>query len=230
MFKKILAYLGNAEAQFAIGKYYYHGGDYFQERDLEKAFYWLMKAAEQGYEESYIFIAALYERLPPPEHDHEYFEWLEKAADAGDMWAVAEQARLYRLGIRTNKDMKKAAKLYLILANKGCTYSQQMLDELNRAKIYKDKLDEEINKDNHKRIVPEVEIKTLLNLYKGEIEVHREQALKYNKDVVERIETLLKNTKKRILKDNDGQVCEIRLLTEEQMEDFNEYAGFRNNV
>lgn len=39
---------GDAEAQFALGEYYYRG-DKDREQDYEQAVYWYRKAAEQGH-------------------------------------------------------------------------------------------------------------------------------------------------------------------------------------
>ena len=123
MLTKILAHLGVPWAMYELGE------DYFNDDNDEKALYWFKKAIDKGQVVSYSFIASIYRDMGE-DHQLDYYEWLQKAVNVGDISATNEMARLCRFGIITHKQTKRAAELYKKAADKGCSHAKEMLEEM----------------------------------------------------------------------------------------------------
>lgn len=80
---KKVAEQGYAECQFILGVVYYYGEDGI-EQDLDKAFYWFSKAAEQNYADAQRSLAQMYDHGEGVPKDLEMASyWKSKAAQKG---------------------------------------------------------------------------------------------------------------------------------------------------
>ena len=98
------------------------------EHDVSKAKKWYLKAAEQGNTEAMASLAFGYSKLANDEEQaayfpcfgykkKEYFKWLNKGVEAGDMKAACKLALEYSIGEEIEKDDNKALELYQLAAD-----------------------------------------------------------------------------------------------------------------
>jgi TPR repeat protein len=91
---------GDAEAQYALGMYYYGGVGVVQ--DFNQAAYWYKKVAEQGNANAQYFLGRCYENgIGVVQDYHQAVEWYRKAAAQGNF--VAEEAKAALQRIRQRK-------------------------------------------------------------------------------------------------------------------------------
>lgn len=75
---------GDAEAQFALGEYYYHAAE-DGAQDYEQAVYWYRKAAEQGHASAQARLGYFYYTGWGVPRDYDLSaSWYRKAAEQGD--------------------------------------------------------------------------------------------------------------------------------------------------
>jgi len=83
------------------------------ERDLNKAFEWYTKSAEQGDEYAQYNLGVIYKNGQGVESDNKKaFEWYTKAAAQGNIDAQTDLGRLYATGEGVEKDLDKAIELF----------------------------------------------------------------------------------------------------------------------
>src|SRR2546430_2679191 len=83
------------------------------EKNLEKAFYWYQKAAENGYNDAQCNIAYLHYIGEETEKNLEKaFYWYQKAAEYGNDVAINNLAACYENGEGTEKNLEKAFYLF----------------------------------------------------------------------------------------------------------------------
>ncbi|RIA78640.1 hypothetical protein C1645_842787 [Glomus cerebriforme] len=79
------------------------------EENLEKAFYWYQKAAENGNSDAMCNLAIFYENgFGTEENLEKAFYWCQKAAEIGDQNSMNNLANCYKIGFGTEKDLEKA--------------------------------------------------------------------------------------------------------------------------
>ena len=119
------AELGNAEAQWRIGDYYYAGLEV--DKDYNKAFIWYKKSADQGYAKAQCKIGDCYFFSQGVDKDkNKAFVWYKKSADQGYAEAMCKLGQSYSFGWGVQEDDKMAERYLLSAAYKG--YSQAYLE------------------------------------------------------------------------------------------------------
>ena len=99
---------GNPAAQLTAGKAYYHGDRV--DRDPEKAYIWIHKAAQAGLPEAQYYLALCYSGSICIEQNPEaYRKWMKKAADQGYAEAQCEYAQEFLMhSARSLEEAKEA--------------------------------------------------------------------------------------------------------------------------
>ncbi|UZO16608.1 uncharacterized protein OCT59_007991 [Rhizophagus irregularis] len=122
----------NEEAMFNLANRYYNGEE--TEKNLEKAFHWYQKSAENGKENAMFNLAIYYENGEGTEKDLEKaFHWYQKAAENGHINAMNYLSICYHNGEGIEKDLEKAIYWYQEAAENGNICAMNYL-----AEIYKD--------------------------------------------------------------------------------------------
>ncbi|CAB4393543.1 unnamed protein product [Rhizophagus irregularis] len=92
---------------FNLANCYYNGEG--TEKNLEKAFHWYQKAAENGNEDSMFHLANYYKYGEGTKKNLEKaFYWYQKAAENGNKFAMFHLAKCYENGEETEKNLEKA--------------------------------------------------------------------------------------------------------------------------
>lgn len=115
------AEMGYAPAQCGLARCYRHG--YGVEENIEKAFEWYRKAAEQDCMEAYLAMGD----LMCHHHRELSFIWYQKAADFGDSGALYETGLCYELGRGTPVNFDRAKQCYAKAAEQGCITAKRTM-------------------------------------------------------------------------------------------------------
>ena len=107
---KQAANLGNVDAMFCTGVYYYFGGmTLVTPQDLPQAFAWFKKAAENGHVNAMLWTGELYrDGEGVVQNIREAIQWFEKSSEGGNSWAALDLGRIYRDGTGVKQDFVKA--------------------------------------------------------------------------------------------------------------------------
>ncbi len=121
---EVLANLGDAEAQYQLGRRYLGGNG--TEKDPKKAGFWFKKAARNGHIISQRILATMYYNgiglLKAPAHA---LKWFRKAAENGDTVSQIALADMYYRGIGMRRpNMKQAWRWMMAAAQKGDAMAQ----------------------------------------------------------------------------------------------------------
>ncbi len=121
---EVLANLGEAEAQYQLGRSYLTGNG--TEKDLKKAGFWFSKAARNGHILSQRTLAIMYYSgiglRKAPAHA---LKWFRKAAENGDTVAQAALADMYYRGLGMRRpNMKQAWRWMMAAAENGDPMAQ----------------------------------------------------------------------------------------------------------
>ncbi|CAB4487422.1 unnamed protein product [Rhizophagus irregularis] len=101
----------NEEAMFNLANRYYNGEE--TEKNLEKAFHWYQKSAENGKENAMFNLAICYENGEGTEKDLEKaIYWYQEAAENGNICAMNYLAEIYKDGKVTEKNFNKTLYWY----------------------------------------------------------------------------------------------------------------------
>lgn len=110
------AQLGNAEAQNDLGVFYQSGRGV--PLNLQKAFYWISKAADQGVAVAMYNLGQMYyEGIGCPKDDCKAFYWWNKSAIAGHKNGIQNTAVAYYTGVGTPINIKQAEYFFLKAAD-----------------------------------------------------------------------------------------------------------------
>lgn len=135
---------GHVEAQFILGKYYFHGCGYDVEdvlhgrivsvevvaRDPDKAVKWWRAAAEQGHAGAQFGLGMCYEKGNGVAcDDGEAIKWYRTASEKGNGMAMFALAKYYRDGIIVEQDLNTARTLYEKAAEQGIRRTRDLPDE-----------------------------------------------------------------------------------------------------
>ena len=116
---QLLARIGNARAQNALGDYYY------DQKQYKKAFSWYKKSAEQGFAQAQYNLAWCYEAGEGvKKNETKAFEWYQKSADQGFAKAQHNLGICYYNGIGCDPDKYKAFEWYKKSAEQGLANAQ----------------------------------------------------------------------------------------------------------
>lgn len=137
---------GNVDAQYDLAECYYEG--YGIEKDLEKAYFWYSKAADQGDAEAIYSLGWMYMNGEfVAKNFDKGFQLYTTAAEKGSSSAQFAIGELYYDGEQVNKDYEKAYKWFLKAAEQdhdeaqfslGWMYQhgQGVEEDLNKAKMW----------------------------------------------------------------------------------------------
>ena len=118
MIKKA-AELGNAKAQTVLAVFY------AETDDLEKAFEWYLKAAEQGSPDAMCEVGKYYrEGYGVKKNPEEGVRWLLKSAEKGNDEAARQLGYCYKNGAGVKKDLAEAFKWFIKSAEQGNAQAQ----------------------------------------------------------------------------------------------------------
>jgi len=114
---------GDPDAQYAVACRYDSGNGV--SRDFEKAFYWWMKAAQQGHSVAQFNLASMYENGDGvPKNYDEAFKWYSLSANQGYAGAINCVGNFYKEGFGVEKNLEEAFKHFQSAAQKknawGC--------------------------------------------------------------------------------------------------------------
>lgn len=109
---------GDPSAQYDLA-WYYKLGDYI-EKDLSLAFYWFMKAAQNGYAEAQHNVGLMFEKGEGIEADATAaIDWYLKGAEQGHVQCEYDLGYCYHHGIGVDEDLVMSYYWYRQAANKG---------------------------------------------------------------------------------------------------------------
>lgn len=115
---------GDVHAQNELGMAYYHGERGFQE-NKEKAFYWFMKAAKQGFALAQYNVGNYYHfGKGVPQNYEEAFKWYKKAARKEHNGAIYNLGVMYHEGLWVKKNSRVAFRYFLKAAQSGYVDAQ----------------------------------------------------------------------------------------------------------
>ncbi|WP_439239162.1 tetratricopeptide repeat protein [Lonepinella sp. BR2919] len=113
---------GDPIYQFELGK------KYSKQKDYQKSFYWIQKAAEQGVSEAQVRLGALYFLGQGVQKDaKQAFYWFEKGAKQGNDIGQYMVGSFYRDGNEVKQDYKQAIYWYQKSAEQGNSAAQNNL-------------------------------------------------------------------------------------------------------
>ncbi len=128
---RLIAELGNAEAQVALGLCYYNG-ESVTKNDNE-AMKWFQRAAAQGEAGAQCLLGLGYASgTGVPKDMHEAVKWLVKAGNQGQTKAQLELASLYFLGNGVERDYRQSMKWCRMAADQGDPDAQYMYGSFYR--------------------------------------------------------------------------------------------------
>ncbi len=110
---------GIADAQYALSQIYHNSGGIPEEK-RKQARYWLERAARAGYDTAELDLGIwLIDGVDGPVDYARGFQWMERAAEGGNVMAENRLAHLYRNGIGTKQDRTEAAAWYIVSRRSG---------------------------------------------------------------------------------------------------------------
>lgn len=113
------AELGDPNSRYSLGWNHDVGRD-GEERDLNKAFYWYLLAAQQGHTKAQNAVGLSYQNGEGVEKDFaQAIAWLTKSAQSGNVYALTNLGRTYQFAKGVDKDMGKAIEFYRLSALQG---------------------------------------------------------------------------------------------------------------
>lgn len=115
----------DADEQFELGLCYLNGDGIPQ--DMQKAVYWLIKAAEQGYVEAQAFLGDSFHEMGDIK---KAVYWWAKAAEQGDASSQNNIGTCYANGEGLSKDLEKAVYWYTKAIEQGYELAQTNLENL----------------------------------------------------------------------------------------------------
>lgn len=122
------AKMGNATAQYYLGKMYYEGQCVGGSRNYDKAAEWYRKSAEQGNAEAQCYLGYMYTNgLGVSQDNAKAVEWYRKSAEQGDATAQYYLGYMYENGRGVSQDNAKAMEWFRKSAEQGNTDAQYQL-------------------------------------------------------------------------------------------------------
>lgn len=112
------AEMGDKDAQFNLALIY-HKGHYGIPRDIKKAIYWYEKAVAQNVLDAITNLGAIFMNSQDKSEQERAFHLLNRACEAGDIYAAFNIGNCYKLGIGVEKDSQKALECYKQAFKKG---------------------------------------------------------------------------------------------------------------
>lgn len=124
------AKMGNATAQYYLGKMYYEGQCVGGSRNYDKAAEWYRKSAEQGNAEAQYELGCMYYDGKGVSRDYaKAAEWYQKSAEQGNAAAQFSLGYMYNKGEGVSKDYAKVVEWYLKFAEQGDPFVVHAVDE-----------------------------------------------------------------------------------------------------
>ena len=116
--------LGNSDAQYMMGEFYYKGcPELYLDCEYTMAFLWYMKAAKQNHIDAALNLAYFYENGIGTQKDAESgVAWYKKCAELGNADAMNNLANCYSVGRGVERNYRTAAEYYKKAADKGNTF------------------------------------------------------------------------------------------------------------
>ena len=125
------AKMGNATAQYYLGKMYYEGQCVGGSRNYDKAAEWYRKSAEQGNAEAQCYLGYMYTNgLGVSQDNAKAVEWYRKSAEQGNAVAQCQLGYMYKLGRGISQDYVKAVEWCRKSAEQGYVYAQYDLGRM----------------------------------------------------------------------------------------------------
>lgn len=125
------AKIGNATAQYYLGRMYYYGRGVSQ--DYTKAVEWYRKSAEQGDADAQCSLGYMYTFSKGVSSDYtKAVEWFRKSAEQGNAIGQNWLGDAYRDGRGVSQDYAKAVEWYRKAAEQGYVYAQYYLGIMYR--------------------------------------------------------------------------------------------------
>ena len=125
------AKMGNAKAQYYLGKMYYEGQCVGGSRNYDKAAEWYRKSAEQGNAEAQCYLGYMYiNGLGVSQDNAKAVEWYRKSAEQGDADAQCNLGIMYSKGLGVSQDNAKAVEWYRKSAEQGNADAQCILGKM----------------------------------------------------------------------------------------------------
>ena len=122
------AKMGNATAQYYLGKMYYEGRCVGGSRDYAIAVEWYQKSAEQGNSEAQFYLGYMYQYGLGVSQDYaKAVEWYRKSAEQGNAAGQCNLGYMYNNGRGISHDYAKAVEWYRKSAEQGNTVAQNNL-------------------------------------------------------------------------------------------------------
>ena len=119
------AKMGNATAQYYLGKMYYEGQCVGGSRNYDKAAEWYRKSAEQGNAEAQCYLGYMYTNgLGVSQDNAKAVEWYRKSAEQGHADAQNNLGDMYYDGRGVSQDYAKAVEWYRKSAEQGHAVTQ----------------------------------------------------------------------------------------------------------
>ena len=127
------AKMGNATAQYYLGKMYYEGQCVGGSRNYDKAAEWYRKSAEQGNAEAQCYLGYMYTNgLGVSQDNAKAVEWYRKSAEQGNANAQCNLGYMYGNGRGIFQDNAKAVEWYRKSAEQGYADAQCNLGTMYR--------------------------------------------------------------------------------------------------
>lgn len=114
---------GDPQAQYELALLFANPDN--EEIDLDKAFYWLLKSANQGVADAQYHLAAFYENIKADLSSA--FKWYKAAAEQGHVEAQSNLGYVYENGLGVKVDFVEAVKWHKKAAEQGCAVAQNNL-------------------------------------------------------------------------------------------------------
>ena len=125
------AKMGNATAQYYLGKMYYEGQCVGGSRNYDKAAEWYRKSAEQGNAEAQCYLGYMYTNgLGVSQDNAKAVEWYRKSAEQGHAVTQCKLSYMYELGRGISQDYVKAVEWCRKSAEQGYVYAQYNLGRM----------------------------------------------------------------------------------------------------
>ena len=122
LYTRLRAVMGNADAQNALGEYYYN------QKRFKKAFSWYKKSAEQGFAQAQCQLGYCYHKgYGCDQDDCKAFEWYTKSTEQGYAPAQLNLGCCYDEGKGCDQDYNKAFEWYKKSAEQGYAPAQYNL-------------------------------------------------------------------------------------------------------